>query len=159
MGIPANWYLTEVGDYHGVIWFAREFEIGPDMGEGELILRLNAVDYIADVWLNGTHLGRHEGFFAPFEFRVRELVRAGSNTLVVKVDSPKDPTEYRQVPDPPGFERPMSEAFKTRKPVALTTIKGSCLDFWHRPGWETQYGQDGNTGGIWQSVELIATGS
>lgn len=159
MGIPANWYMTELGDYHGVVWFARDFELDPEMGERELILRFTAVDYLADVWLNGKHLGRHEGFFAPFEFEVTDLVNAGRNTLVVKVDSPKDPTEYRPVADPPDFTRPMSEPFKTRKPVALTTIKGSCIDFWHRPGWETQYGQDGNTGGIWQSVELISTGS
>ncbi|MCJ7752610.1 MAG: hypothetical protein MUQ65_16225, partial [Armatimonadetes bacterium] len=159
IGIPANWYMTELGDYHGVVWFARDFELDPEIGNGELILRFNAVDYLADVWLNGTYLGRHEGFFAPFEFRVTKLVKAGRNSLVVELDSPKDPTEYRPVPDPPGFERPLSEPFKTRKPVALTTIKGSCIDFWHRPGWETQYGQDGNTGGIWRSVELIATGS
>jgi beta-mannosidase len=159
MAIPAHWYMTELADYHGAVWFAREFGLDPEMRERELILRFTAVDYLADVWLNGVYLGRHEGFFAPFEFRVTKLVKTGGNILVVKVDSPKDTTEYRPVPDPPGFERPLSEPFKTRKPVALTTIKGSCIDFWHRPGWETQYGQDGNTGGIWGSVELVATGS
>ncbi len=164
--LPANWYRTEIGDYHGVIWFARDFHLpgdwaGPltDMGMRALRLRFNAVDYIADVWLNGVYLGRHEGFFAPFSFAVSGIARAGENTLVVRVDSPKDPTEYRLVPDPPSFERPLSDLYKTRKPVALTVIKGSCIDFWHRPGWETQFGQDGNTGGIWQSAELVATGA
>ncbi|MCJ7795781.1 MAG: beta galactosidase jelly roll domain-containing protein, partial [Thermoleophilia bacterium] len=159
MSIPVNWYKTEVGNYHGVIWFAREFRLAEELKAKELFLRLGAVDYKADVWLNGEYLGHHEGFFAPFEFRVTGRVEAGTNMVVVKVDSPKDETEYRLVPDPPGFERPLSEPFKTRKPVALTTIKGSCIDFWHRPGWETQFGQDGDTGGIWQSVELIATGA
>ncbi|MFB3879721.1 MAG: glycoside hydrolase family 2 protein [Armatimonadota bacterium] len=158
MTIPANWYKTEVGDYHGVIWFAREFELPKEMKGRQLMLRFGAVDYIADVWLNGEYLGRHEGFFAPFTFGVTAIAREGKNTLVVRVDSPKDPTEYRRVPDPPDFPRPMSEEYNTRKPVALTTIKGSCIDFWHRPGWETQFSQDGNTGGIWQGVELIATG-
>ncbi len=159
MEIPVNWYKTEVGDYHGVIWFAREFE-APEEGRGrEWTLRFNAVDYIAEVWLNGVYLGRHEGFFAPFEFRVTEHIAEGKNTLVVRVDSPRDKTEYRLAPEQPGWERPLSEAYKSRKPVALTTIKGSCIDFWHRPGWETQFGQDGNTGGMWQGVELIGTGS
>jgi beta-mannosidase len=157
--VPSNWYKTEIGDYHGVIWFARRFDLPDDMNDRHLTLRFGAVDYIADVWLNGIYLGRHEGFFAPFTFRVTGLARPGANTLVVRVDSPKDPTEYRRVPDPPDFERPLSDDYKTRKPVALTTIKGSCIDFWHRPGWETQFSQDGNTGGIWQSVELIATGA
>jgi beta-mannosidase len=159
MSIPVNWYNTEVGDYHGVIWFAREFRLAEELKAKELLLCFGAVDYKADVWLNGEYLGHHEGFFAPFEFRVTEGVNAGTNVVVIKVDSPKDETEYRLVPDPPGFERPLSEPFKTRKPVALTTIKGSCIDFWHRPGWETQFGQDGNTGGIWQSVELTVTGA
>ena len=26
MTIPANWYRTEVGDYHGVVWFARSLQ-------------------------------------------------------------------------------------------------------------------------------------
>ncbi len=158
MEIPTNWYKTEVGDYHGVIWFAREFELPAEMTERHLMLRFSAVDYITDVWLNGHYLGNHEGFFAPFDFTVTKLVREGINSLVVRVDSPKDPTEYRRVPDPPGFTRLLSEPYKTRKPVALTTIKGSCIDFWHRPGWETQFSQDGNTGGIWQGVELVGTG-
>ena len=158
MNIPTNWYKTEVGDYHGIIWFAKQFDLPAEMRGRELTLRFDAVDYIADVWLNDRYLGRHEGFFAPFSFRVTDAVRDRANILVVRVDSPKDETEYRRVPDPPDFERPLSDPYKTRKPVALSTIKGSCIDFWHRPGWETQFGQDGNTGGIWQRVDLIATG-
>ncbi len=158
MGLPTNWYKTEVGDYHGVIWFARDFDLPAQMLGRNLTLRFGAVDYIADVWVNGQYLGRHEGFFAPFSFAITDIVREGRNSVVVRVDSPRDPTEYRLIPDPPGFTRPLSEPYKTRRPVALTTIKGSCIDHWHRPGWDTQFGQDGNTGGIWQGVELIATG-
>ena len=158
MTLPAHWYKTEVGDYHGVIWFAREFEPPAGVGDTEWIIRFNAVDYLANVWLNGIYLGRHEGFFAPFEFRVTQHLVERANVLVVRVDSPRDETEYRLVPEQPGCERPLSDPYKSRKPVALTTIKGSLIDFWHRPGWETQFGQDGNTGGIWQGVQLIGTG-
>ena len=159
MEIPVNWYNTEVGDYHGVIWFAKEFDLPKEARAREHFLRFNAVDYIGEVWLNGEYLGRHEGFFAPFEFRVTDFVKSGKNTVIIKVDSPFDETEYRLAPEPPGFERPLSEPYKLRKPVALTTIKGAMIDFWHRPGWHTQFSQDGNTGGIWQSVELLSTGT
>jgi len=158
MKIPVNWYKTEVGDYHGVIWFSREFDLPAEMKGKECFLRFLSVDYIAEVWLNGVYLGRHEGFFAPFEFHVTPHLKHGRNVLVVKVDSPKDPSEYRVIPDPERFTRPLSERFKTRRPVALTTIKGSLIDHWHRPGWQTQFSQDGNTGGIWQSVQLVAAG-
>ena len=97
MEIPVNWYNTEVGDYHGVIWFAKDFEL-PTVAKGrEHTLRFNAVDYIGEVWLNGEYLGRHEGFFAPFEFRVTDFVKSGKNTVIIKVDSPFDETEYKLV--------------------------------------------------------------
>jgi beta-mannosidase len=159
MTIPVNWYNTDVGNYHGVVWFARKFAVPGDVAGREVLLRFNAVDYIGDVWLNGAYLGRHEGFFAPFEFRVGGHVREGENTLIVRVDSPYDETEYRYVPEAPGEERPLTDPYRVMKPVALTTIKGSLIDFWHRPGFQTQFGQDGNTGGIWQSVDLVVTGS
>jgi beta-mannosidase len=156
MTIPTNWYLTEVGDYHGVIWFAREFGLPKGAQGKECFLRFNAVDYIADVWINGTYLGRHEGIFAPFEFRVTNHVKAGTNVVVARVNSPKDPSPYRLVPDGMPF---LTDPYRTMRPIALTTIKGSMIDHWHRPGWQTQFGQDGNSGGIWQGVQLISTGT
>jgi beta-mannosidase len=158
MNVPVNWYNTEVGDYHGVIWFAREFTVPDDMKGKEHILRFNAVDYIGEAWLNGVYLGRHEGFFAPFEFRVTDHIKSGTNTLIVKIDSPLDDTEYKHVPRP-DIDELVSEPYRLMWPMALKIIKGALIHFYHRPGWETQFGQDGNTGGIWQSVELIATGS
>ena len=158
MSIPVNWYNTEVGDYHGVIWFAQEFIAPEDMKGKEYILRFNAVDYIGEVWLNGVYLGRHEGFFAPFEFRATDHLKSGTNTVVVKVDSPYDDTEYKRIPRP-DIDEVVSEPYSMHWPVALKIVKGALIHFYHRPGWETKFGQDGNTGGIWQSVELIATGS
>jgi beta-mannosidase len=158
MDIPVNWYNTEVGDYHGAIWFAREFTVPEGMNDREYILRFNAVDYIAEVWLNGVYLGKHEGFFAPFEFRVTDYLSDGTNTVVVKVDSPYDDTEYRHVPNP-AIDELVSEPYRMKWPVDLKIVKGALIHFYHRPGWETQFGQDGNTGGIWQGVELIATGT
>ena len=158
MILPVNWYNTEVGDYHGVIWFAKEFMVSGEVENREHVLRFNAVDYIGEAWLNGQYLGRHEGFFAPFEFRITDQIKKGANTLIVKVDSPLDETEYRHVPDP-DIDAVCSEPYQIKWPVGLTIIKGALIHFYHRPGWETQFGQDGNTGGIWQSVELITTGS
>lgn len=156
--LPTNWYLTEIGDYHGVAWFQKEFEISPEFEGKMLTLRFNAVDYIADVWLNGVYLGKHEGFFAPFEFGVTPWVKfEKTNTLVVRVDSPRDPTAYVLLKDPGNLSTPMSDPYKVNWPADLTILKGMLIDCEHRPGGYTSFGQDGNSGGIWQSVELIAT--
>ncbi|MHA2069346.1 MAG: sugar-binding domain-containing protein, partial [Candidatus Thorarchaeota archaeon] len=138
MDIPVNWYNTEVGDYHGVIWFAREFTVPEDMEGNECILRLNAVDYIGEAWINGVYLGRHEGFFAPFEFRVTDHLKSGANIVVVKVDSPYDDTEYKYVPRP-DIDEVVSEPYRLHWPVDLKVVKGALIHFYHRPGWETKF--------------------
>lgn len=159
MEIPNNWYLTDVGDYFGVVWFATSFNVDEEMAGKNLTLRFNAVDYVADVWLNGEYLGNHLGYFAPFEFDVTDKVRLdGENVLVVRDNAPRDPTEYVLVDRPGNLELPMSEPYKRHWAKALTLIKGHHIDAMHRPGAMTKFRGDGNSGGIWQTVELIARG-
>ena len=40
-------------------------------------------DYYAVVYVNGVCVGTHEGFFAPFEFEITDVVKQGINTLQV----------------------------------------------------------------------------
>ena len=48
-------------------------------------LHFDGVDYIAEVFLNGSLLGTHEGFFGAFEFDCTPYLHDGENTLVVTV--------------------------------------------------------------------------
>lgn len=48
-------------------------------------LCFECVDYTAEVFLNGSFVGSHEGFFAPFEFDVSRYLIDGENTLTVTV--------------------------------------------------------------------------
>lgn len=154
MRIPTNWYLTEVGDFFGTVWFRREFTVPEEMRDDRLFLRFGAVDYEADVWLNGTYLGSHEGMFDPFEFDVTDMVdREGSNVVVVRDGAPRDPTEYVRVD---FSDSPLSPPYRTHQARAITQIKGHMIDAMHRPGAMTSFRQDGNSGGIWDGVELLA---
>ncbi|MGH7979343.1 MAG: glycoside hydrolase family 2 TIM barrel-domain containing protein, partial [Limisphaerales bacterium] len=54
---------------------------------GALFAAFDGVDYKAHVFINGSFLGSHEGFFAPFEFNFTAHARFGSNSLVVKVEN------------------------------------------------------------------------
>ncbi len=49
------------------------------------ILRFEAVDYIAEVYLNSRMVKSHTGFFAPFEVDITKYVRTGSNDLFILV--------------------------------------------------------------------------
>lgn len=55
-------------------------------GSGErVLLHFGAVDQIAEVFLNDVPLGRHEGGYLPFSFDVTGCIRAGENTLTLRV--------------------------------------------------------------------------
>ena len=76
--------------YHGVAWYWREFAApaNPHPG-GRSLLRFWAVDYTADVWVNGIPVGRHEGGESPFVLDVTQAVRPGAtNRLAVRVLNP-----------------------------------------------------------------------
>lgn len=84
--------------FHPVLWYRRTFDTGDLENAGivtdtdRVVLHFGAVDWAADVWLNGAHLGRHEGGQSPFSFDITQFLdRAGTNTLVVRaVDDPHD---------------------------------------------------------------------
>jgi len=79
-------------------WYCHRFEVPAEMKGKKIRIIFDGVDYSCDVWLNGTHLGHHEGMFSAFEFDVTDVVswadwRDGSNMLMVKLDPP--PKNYR----------------------------------------------------------------
>lgn len=74
--------------YENGVWYRYRFMAGDSL-KGKLA-RLNflAVNYVADVWLNGTYLGWHEGGFTPFSFDVTNVLRYDSaNVIAVRVDN------------------------------------------------------------------------
>lgn len=139
MEIPNNWQLAGVDNYSGVVWFRRTFFLPDEFSGKHIVIRFNGVDYYARVWLNGRLLGEHEGYFQPFEFTADAFVRwDGPNTLVVRVDAPKEEPDTKW----PGDKR---------------LIKGIFSHHDTRPGsWNLETGQNLGTGGIWNDVELVA---
>lgn len=76
--------------YHGVAWYWHAFDVSPGGAPGDrVMIRFGAVDYLAEVWLNGRHLGVFEGGETPFEFDVVDSIRReGENLLAVRVLNP-----------------------------------------------------------------------
>ena len=154
MVIPNNWYLTEVGDYFGTLWFRTSFSVPENYDGKRLFLRFDGVDYYADVWLNGEYLGFHEGMFNPFEFDVTDIAkRDGENLLAVRVNAPRANAEYKLAVD---SDNPLSKDYKRHQAVDIDLVKGHMIDAMHRPGSMTKFRGDGNSGGIWDNVSLIA---
>ncbi|MFL6464194.1 MAG: glycoside hydrolase family 2 protein [Bryobacteraceae bacterium] len=77
--------------FHYVVWYRRYFLLPPEWKGRRLLLHFGAVDYRAQVWVNGQFVGLHEGGHTPFCFDVTEVLQAGENTVTVRVeDLPKD---------------------------------------------------------------------
>ena len=88
IAVPSCWEEIEK-DYEGVAFYRRTFKV-PAEWEGKVIrLHFDAVNFLAEVWLNDQAVGMHEGGFTPFEFRVEKIIKAGkTNTLTLRVAGP-----------------------------------------------------------------------
>ncbi len=91
--VPSVWDLW-VPDYDGVGWYFREFSLSPEWPLQHVELHFDAVDYYAEVWLNGIRLGDHEGGYTPFSFVVTSHLRAAGNLLAVRVIDPHGEDGY-----------------------------------------------------------------
>lgn len=92
MHIPGDWTsaVDELAYYDGPVFFRREFEVSPVPGQ-RYFLAFEAVNYRAQVWLDGEEIGQHEGGFTPFYIEITGRVAAGkTHSLVVCADSRHD---------------------------------------------------------------------
>ena len=90
--VPFPWQSELSGveqNYAGVAWYWRSFS-APDWGDRRVWLNFGAVDYFAQVWVNGQRVGEHEGGYTPFAFDITDALRAGENVLAVRVEDPPD---------------------------------------------------------------------
>ncbi len=67
-----------------VVWYRREFKVDINLMKSYL-LHFQAVDYTAEVWLNGNYLGRNDNGFFDFSFDISNLL-IDNNILVVRVE-------------------------------------------------------------------------
>lgn len=83
--------------YHPVVWYRREFVAPVIAAQEQLHLHFGAVDYRATVWVNGRHVGDHEGGHTPFGLDITaELADDGVQVVVVRAeDQPQDVTQPR----------------------------------------------------------------
>ncbi|MCW0484528.1 glycoside hydrolase family 2 protein [Gaoshiqia sediminis] len=81
-----NSQLCELTYLEGTVWYKKQFDYTakPDR---RLFLHFGAVNYAADVYLNGEKIGSHEGGFTPFQFEITGKVKNGENALIVKADN------------------------------------------------------------------------
>ncbi len=68
------------------LWYERTFTVPSAWKGRRILLHFGAVDWKAEVWVNGTKIGEHTGGYSPFSFDITPALRkSGKQTLRVKV--------------------------------------------------------------------------
>jgi hypothetical protein len=129
-------------------WYRTSFDAPSNLDGRRFTLTFKGINYYAEVWLNGTRLGQIKGAFTRGIFDVTgQLKSAARNVLAVRVSPPPHP----------GIPHEESIAAGPGENGGNLAIDGPT--FVAAEGWDWIPGiRDRNTG-LWQEVELEATGA
>lgn len=126
----------------GEYLFERSFQADPRLAEcSRVYLRFHGIDTLADIELNGVHVGSAQNMHRTYEFDVSSAIVQGENILHVKIHSPVEYIRRKQAEKYAwGVESTMDGFPHIRKAHYMY-------------GWD--WGPQLPDLGIWRSVELV----
>ncbi len=128
-------------------WYRSVFDAPSELRDREATLEFNGINYAAEVWLNGTRVGSIRGAFTRGIFDVTGVLRPGrANALAVRISPPPHP----------GIPHEQSIAAGPGENGGMLALDGPT--FIATEGWDWIPGIRDRDTGIWQSVQLHATG-
>lgn len=91
---PVESYLSgvmkPVGD-ENELWYQRTINLENSQRKGRVLLHFGAVDWEAEVFVNGQSVGIHQGGFDPFYFDIKDYLKRGKEQeITVRVWDPTD---------------------------------------------------------------------
>ena len=104
------------------LWYQRFFEMPSSWKGNRILLHFGAVDWKADVWVNGIKVGMHTGGYTPFSFDITSALSKGNNEIVVKVWDPTDK----------GYQ-PRGKQVKEPNSIWYTAVSGIWQTVWLEP--------------------------
>jgi hypothetical protein len=128
-------------------WYRTVFDVPAGVRGRNLTLSFKGVNYAAEVWLNGARIGDIEGAFTRGMFDVTKAIHTGRrNALAVRVSPPPHP----------GIAHEESIAAGPGENGGNMAIDGPT--FVASEGWDWIPAMRDRNTGIWQDVELRASG-
>jgi len=90
--LPHTWNAKDAQSggkyYQGKGCYRRKITIASDQKDQRFFLRFEGVGQVADVYVNGLHVGTHRGAYAAFCFEISKALKFGQeNTLFVRADN------------------------------------------------------------------------
>lgn len=117
-------------DGDDALWYRTAIETPKEWTGKHVLLHFDAVDWQAEVFVNGQSVGTHTGGYTAFSYDITPFLAEGSADLVVKVWDPTDDTSYsiphgKQVSNPGGiWYTPVTGIWQT---VWLEAVDGSYI--------------------------------
>ncbi|MGD0897637.1 MAG: glycoside hydrolase family 2 TIM barrel-domain containing protein, partial [Thermoguttaceae bacterium] len=91
VSVPHTWNHKNSLEKYSASWYRTRLRLPKEDALKRIYLRFDGVSVIADVYLNGRHLGQHRGAYTAFTLDATEAVRfGGENVLAVKVSNHPD---------------------------------------------------------------------
>ena len=105
-----------------VLWYKRSFSASTAKNKN-MLLHFGAVDWLCDVYVNGTKVGTHQGGYDPFSFDITSALKKGTQQeLAVRVWDPSD--------DGP---QPRGKQVKRPNGIWYTPVTGIWQTVWLEP--------------------------
>ena len=105
------------------LWYERSFKVPAKWRGRDVLLHFGAVDWKAQVWVNGTLVGEHTGGYAPFCFNITPaLKKSGKQTIRVCVWDASDE----------GFQ-PRGKQIEHTHGIWYTPVTGIWQTVWMEP--------------------------
>ncbi len=108
------------------LWYRRTFRVEQAWHGKRILLQFGAVDWEADVRINGQTLGTHRGGFLPFWFDITQVLEPGDNELLVAVTDPTDSSWQAR-----------GKQVRAPKSIWYTAVSGIWQTVWLEPVPET----------------------
>ena len=105
------------------LWYERTFSIPRKWSGRNVLLHFGAVDWQAEVFVNGTLVGEHKGGYDPFSFDITPYLRkSGKQTIKVKVMDATD-----------NSFQPRGKQCLIRRGIWYTPVSGIWQTVWLEP--------------------------
>jgi hypothetical protein len=101
ISVPSVWQseFADLRDAFGSARYRRRFSLPLEWNERDISLHFGAVNYLAEVSINGQSIGTHEGGYLPFSLAIARDMLRSENEIEVSVTLPSaDASKYPEFP-------------------------------------------------------------
>lgn len=141
-----NLFTVSESFFNANFWYRRAFNVSNDMLKQLVFLNFDGINWKANIYLNGKHIGHIAGAFIRSKINISHLLHLGKNVLAVEIIKTKHPGAVKE------------------KNLLNTDFNGGILGadsptFHATIGWDWISTVRGRNIGIWNDVYLTTQGS